>query len=177
MVGTEPGEGVTVRSRRVRPGWVRPGQGGGAVPVGARMVRRGPDDGAISVLVAITAAALVVLVGVVLDFGGRLRAIEQADARAQEAARVAGQQLDEKALRDGQGYRLRQDVAEQAAAAYLGRYGLTGAVSFPDPRTVTVTVDTQYRTALLGAVHLTTLPVHGHGKAALVHGVTEAENG
>ncbi|MFG2818217.1 hypothetical protein ACGFX4_02215 [Kitasatospora sp. NPDC048365] len=142
--------------------------------------RRSPearDKGAISVLVAISAASLVVLVGVVLDFGGRLRAIENADARAQEAARFAGQQLDEKALRDGLGYRLVQSTARDAALTYLQRLGLRGNVNFPDPQTITVTVDTEYRTALLGAVRINTLSVHGHGKATLLHGVTEAENG
>jgi len=142
-----------------------------------RLQPRGSDRGAISTFVAIIAAALVILVGIVLDFGGRLRAIEQTDALAQEAARVAGQQLDEKALRDGDGYQVRREVAADAVAAYLASKGLRGHVDFPAPDTVAVNIETTYPTTLLGVVGVTHLPVRGYGRATLVHGVTKAENG
>ncbi|MEV4555402.1 hypothetical protein AB0K51_00230 [Kitasatospora sp. NPDC049285] len=135
------------------------------------------DRGTISVMVAALAVSLVVLVGLVLDFGGRLRAIERADALAQEAARVGGQQLDVKKLRDGAGYQLDQATADAAARAYLAGRGGSVEITFPDPQTISVTLDTDYSTALLSVVRLTTLPVHGHGKATLVHGITEGSTG
>ncbi|MFD9129757.1 hypothetical protein [Kitasatospora sp. NPDC059571] len=141
----------------------------------------GPDSGALSLFVAISAAALVVLVAIVLDLGGRLRAVERADARAQEAARAAGQQLDLDAVLQGRGYRV---VSEQAAAdaadAYLSAYHLTGRTRLlDDGRTVEVRTTGTYTTALLGLVipKFTHLDVHGYGRATLVHGITEAENG
>jgi hypothetical protein len=137
----------------------------------------GADGGAIGLFVAICAAGLVLMIGVVLEAGGRLRAIETADARAQEAARVIGQQLDEAALLRGDGYLLAGDVAaaRTAADAYLRPYGLHAEVAFRNGRTVVVDIRAQYRTTLLGAIAIKSLEVHGRGSATLVHGVKEAE--
>jgi hypothetical protein len=142
----------------------------------------GRDTGAISTFVAISAAAMVGLVGLVLEAGAQLRAIELADARAQEAARAATQQLDRQAVLDGRGYHVvSQDAATAAANAYLQQYGLTAdrvdLTAGPTGDTVTVQFTTTYQTALLSAVDVPELKVHGNGKATLVHGITEAENG
>lgn len=139
----------------------------------------GPDDGALSVYVAICAAALVILVGIVLDLGGRLRAVENADARAQEAARAASQQLDVDAVLQGKGYRVLAGQAQTAATTYLAPYHLKSETRLVDDHTVEVRVTGTYTTALLGGVlpDFTHLEVHGYGKATLVHGITEAENG
>ncbi|GAA1167615.1 hypothetical protein F4556_001148 [Kitasatospora gansuensis] len=142
-------------------------------------VRRagGADGGSIGVFVAICAAGLVLMIGVVLEAGGRLRAIETADAQAQEAARVIGQQLDETALLRGDGYLLARDVvaARSAADAYLAPSGLHAEVTFVGGRTVVVDIRAEYRTTLLGAISVRSLEVHGRGSATLVHGVKEAE--
>jgi hypothetical protein len=142
----------------------------------------GPDTGSISLFVALCAAGLVVVIGIVLECGGRLRAIEQADACAQEAARVVGQQLDETAALQGKGYLIRPDQpsAQQAVDDYLSLAPcnrMRGAVSFKDDRTVQVRVDTQYDTALLAGVGVTSLAVSGQGVATLVYGIKDAENG
>lgn len=142
---------------------------------GDRGVRR--DRGATSIFVGICAGALVVVIGIVVDAGGRLRAIENTDARAMEAARVAGQQLDEAAVLQGQGYRVKLDDAQKAADAYLALYGLSGHVALGDGGTeVTVTVNTTYEPVLLSVV-TSGMAVTGKGTATLVHGVKEAENG
>ncbi|WP_324606772.1 pilus assembly protein TadG-related protein [Kitasatospora phosalacinea] len=151
--------------------------GGGNVD--ARGVN-GQDRGSISVMVAITAVSLVAVVGLVLDFGGQLRATERADAIAQEAARVAGQQLDIDRLRSGGGYQVDPGQAESAARAYLASQGVAGRVDFPqypDLSVISVSVTSTYRTALLGVVGITTLSVQGHGKATLLHGITEGTTG
>ncbi len=138
------------------------------------------DRGSISVMVAITAVSLVAVVGLVLDFGGQLRATERADAIAQEAARVAGQQLDIDRLRSGGGYQVDPAQARSAARAYLASQGVSGDVDFPkypDLSEISVTANSTYRTALLGAVGITSLSVQGHGKATLLHGITEGKTG
>ncbi|ROR37488.1 TadE/TadG family type IV pilus assembly protein [Kitasatospora cineracea] len=138
------------------------------------------DRGSISVMVAITAVSLVAVVGLVLDFGGQLRAVERTDALAQEAARVAGQQLDIARLRAGDGYQVDAEQARSAARAYLAGQGVSGDVSFPeypDLSEVSVTVTSTYPTALLGLVGITSLSVQGHGKATLLHGITEGTTG
>ncbi|BAJ32189.1 hypothetical protein KSE_64300 [Kitasatospora setae KM-6054] len=152
-------------------------EGGAEAP--ARGVN-GPDRGSISVMVAITAVSLVAVVGLVLDFGGQLRSTERADALAQEAARVAGQQLDITKLRAGGGYQVDPKQAVSAGRAYLASQHVSGSVDFPrypDLSEISVTVDTTYPTALLGAVGITSLSVQGHGKATLLHGITEGKTG
>lgn len=134
------------------------------------------DRGALSVFVAICAAGFLIVIGIVLDAGGRLRAVERADALAQEAARAAGQQVDERRALAGEGFFIDKAAAEQAGYAYLAANDVGGTTAVnvdAQTGTVTVTVDSTYDTALLGVG----LHVHGVGKAKLVHGVKEAENG
>ncbi|WP_327682942.1 hypothetical protein [Kitasatospora sp. NBC_00458] len=142
---------------------------------GAPGFRARSDRGALSVFVAICAAFVVLVVVVIIDAGGKLRAAENTDAYAQEAARVAGQQLDEAALLRGEGYRVQHQYAEEAANSYLALYGLRAkSVGFsPDGASVDITVETEYRPVLLTG--LANWKITGKGSAALVHGVKEAE--
>ncbi|WP_377272318.1 pilus assembly protein TadG-related protein [Peterkaempfera sp. SMS 1(5)a] len=136
------------------------------------------DAGSISIFVALCAVGLLVVIGIVIDCGGRLRAVERADALAQEAARAAGQQLDPAAALSGGPLVVDPDAARAAAQKYLADNGVQGeAVVAPDGRSIHVTVDGEYDTALLGVISIGSMTVHGEGSAALVHGVGEAENG
>ncbi|MFB8237438.1 pilus assembly protein TadG-related protein [Kitasatospora purpeofusca] len=142
-------------------------------------VRNGhrPDRGALSIFVAICAAVVVVVIALVVDAGGKLRVAERVDAYAQEAARMAGQQLDEAALLRGEGYKLRaRQYVESAANSYLALHGLSAyRVEFsPDNTTVTITVQAEFRPVMLG--ELAARKITGKGSATLVHGVKEAEN-
>ncbi|WP_328953928.1 hypothetical protein [Kitasatospora purpeofusca] len=155
-----------VRSLRARQFRARLGG-----PLGGRS-----DRGALSIFVAISAAYVVLVIALVIDAGGKLRLAERVDAYAQEAARMAGQQLDEAALLRGEGYKLRaRSYVETAADSYLALYGLSAAdVEFsPDGATVTITVRAEFRPVLLG--ELGKRKVTGKGSATLVHGVKEAE--
>lgn len=134
------------------------------------------ERGALSIFVAICATALLMLSGLVIDGGGRLIAIEQADAVADEAARAGGQQIDRAALLQGKGIRLDPQAAQAAADAYLGasRVGnnsVTGSAVATD-QTITVTVNATYHTTMLGLFGFGDIPVEGHGSARLVPGVT-----
>ncbi|WP_236655675.1 TadE/TadG family type IV pilus assembly protein [Streptacidiphilus carbonis] len=129
------------------------------------------ERGALSIFVAICAAALLMLSGLVLDGGGRLRAIERADALADEAARAGGQQIDQAALLQGKGIRLDPRAAENAANAYLGANGVTGT-PVADDRTITVNVTMTYHTVMLSLFGFGDITVGGHGSARLVPGTT-----
>ncbi|WP_441249026.1 hypothetical protein [Kitasatospora sp. McL0602] len=128
---------------------------------------------------AITVAGLVLVSLAVLDSSGRLRDFEFVDSVAQEAARAAGQQLDQAALLQDGEYRIDQGghVAEKMANAYLDQnyhdQQMSAEVHFKDGRTLEVSVSKTYRTFMLGL----SFPVIGHGTATLVHGVTGPENG
>jgi hypothetical protein len=132
--------------------------------------REDGEAGTLSIFVAICATMLLMLTGLVLDGGGRLSAIEQADALAQEAARAGGQQIDQAALLQGLGLRLDPAAAESAAEAYLSRNSITGT-AVATTTLVTVTVDGKYPTKLLSVIGLDHLTVHGVGEARLVPGV------
>jgi hypothetical protein len=133
-----------------------------------------PEAGTLSIFIAICATMLLMLTGLVLDGGGRLREIERADAVAQEAARAGGQQIDQAALLRGQGLKLDPAAAEAAANAYLSRNHFTGT-PVATTTEVTVTVNAVYHTSLLSLVGLDDLTVHGEGKARLVPGVSTAD--
>ncbi|MEV7778589.1 hypothetical protein [Kitasatospora sp. NPDC088351] len=180
MVRTPVGDGPAGRGAPGgRDGLRGPGDSG--VPRGrgflrALGARRGrSDQGAIAIFVAICAAFLVLVIALVIDAGGRLRVAERTDGYAQEAARVGGQQLDEAAVLQGEGYRVKQEYVKEAANSYLGLYGLAvHNVEFSgDGSVVTITVQADYRPALLG--ELGKQKVTGKGSATLVHGVEKAE--
>ncbi|MEU6237112.1 hypothetical protein [Kitasatospora sp. NPDC047058] len=147
-------------------------RGGGARGAGAG---GRSDEGSTAIFVAICAAFLVLVIALVVDAGGRLRVAERTDAYAQEAARVAGQQLDEAAVLRGEGYKVQEKFLRDAADSYLALYHLKAAdVTFSSDRTVvTVTVKAEYKPALLG--ELGKQKVTGQGSATLVHGVKKAE--
>ncbi|MFF2655855.1 hypothetical protein ACFVUH_00670 [Kitasatospora sp. NPDC058032] len=139
-------------------------------PLGGR-----DDRGALSIFVAMCAGYVVLVIALVIDAGGKLRLAEQVDGYAQEAARVGGQQLDEAALLQGQGYKVKRTYVEEAANGYLKLYGLsTSKVDFLDGgATVEITVQAEFRPVMLG--ELAKRKVTGKGRATLVHGVKEAE--
>ncbi|MER7703129.1 hypothetical protein ABTX81_09550 [Kitasatospora sp. NPDC097605] len=139
-------------------------------PLGGRT-----DRGALSIFVAMCAGAVVLAIALVVDAGGKLRLAEQVDGYAQEAARVGGQQLDEAALLQGQGYKVKRAYVEEAANSYLKLYGLSAhRVEFlDDGATVVITVQADFRPIMLG--DLANVKVTGKGRATLVHGVKEAE--
>ncbi|MFE6872404.1 hypothetical protein ACFVFS_38395 [Kitasatospora sp. NPDC057692] len=139
-------------------------------PLGGRT-----DRGALSIFVALCAGAVVLVIALVVDAGGKLRLAEQVDGYAQEAARVGGQQLDEAALLQGQGYKVKRAYVEEAANSYLRLYGLSAyRVEFLDGgATVEITVQAEFRPIMLG--DLAKRKVTGKGRATLVHGVKEAE--
>ncbi|MFD7555204.1 pilus assembly protein TadG-related protein [Streptomyces sp. NPDC059835] len=134
------------------------------------------DDGGIAVYTAICTIALLGIIGLAIDGGGKLRATERADAVAMEAARAAGQAIDPAAAVTGDGVRADPDAAQAAAYAYLARAGHQGSVTLSADRTqLTVTVNGSYSTKFLSVVGIGSMSVSGHGSARLLHGVTAPE--
>ena len=125
------------------------------------------ESGALSLFVALSAVALLVVIGLVIDGGGRLRALENADAVAQEAARAAGQAIDQQAALKGQGFTVDPAKAEAAGQQYLAASNARGTV-VATAQTVTVDVYGDYHTTILALIGLGDLTVHGHGSATLI---------
>jgi hypothetical protein len=134
------------------------------------------DEGGLSIMVAATTAAIVVLVGLVVDGGGRMRASAKADALAAEAARAAGQAIDPGRAVPGEAIVVDPGAATAAARGYLERAGARGTVRVTENgRAIEVDVTLQYRTVVAGLFGADTLTVRGHARGGLVHGIDAPE--
>ncbi len=130
------------------------------------------DAGSVTVFVAVTMLGLLVLCGLVVDGGAKLRATQQADRIAAEAARAAGQAVDPAALVAGD-VTVDRAAAVESAQGYLTAAGVTGTVALsPDGTAIEVDVMVTAPSVFLGLVGIESFSVTGHGRAVLVHGVT-----
>ncbi|SEM83928.1 pilus assembly protein TadG-related protein [Streptacidiphilus jiangxiensis] len=129
------------------------------------------EEGGLSIFVAISVMALLALLGLIVDGGGKLKASERADAIAQEAARAGGEQIDAGKAIPGNGIVVDPQAAHNAAVHYLERAGFHGTAKiYPTDGGRVLVVDlTSTYTSIWG---LGNMPVHGHATAALVYGVT-----
>ena len=134
------------------------------------------DRGGVTVFVAVCVIALIGIIGVAVDGGSKMRATERADFIAGEAARAGGQAIDPADAISGKAIVVEPQAAAAAAQSYLRSAGAVGTVSVSgDGKTLTVTVNGTYDTKFLSVVGIGSLPVTGHGKATLLHGVTAPE--
>ena len=130
------------------------------------------EAGSVTVFVAITVLGILILCGLVVDGGAKLRAVQRADRVATEAARAAGQAADLAALAGGEA-RVDRQAAVDAATAFLTAAGEVGTATVSaDDTAVEVTVTTTAPTVFLGLIGIPAFTVTGHGRAILVHGVT-----
>ncbi|MFF0220102.1 pilus assembly protein TadG-related protein [Streptomyces vinaceus] len=134
------------------------------------------DRGGIAVYTAIVTVALLAIIGLAIDGGGKLRATERADATAMEAARAAGQAIDPAAAITGTAVRLDPAAAQAAAQAYLARAGTQGSAALSaDGTQLTVTVHDTYPTKFLAIAGIGSMDVTGHGSARLLYGTTQPQ--
>lgn len=138
--------------------------------------KRWGDQGGVTVFVAVCVLALLGIIGVAVDGGAKMHAVERADYIAGEAARAGGQALDPAQAISGTAIVVDAQDARSAAQAYLRAAGAAGTVSVSgDGKTLTVRVSGTYDTKFLSVVGIGSLSVTGQGKATLLHGVTAPE--
>jgi hypothetical protein len=127
-------------------------------------------------LVIVLTLAVLAMIGLSVDGGGKLRALQRADRLAAEAARTAGQAIAApQAIQGGQKV-VDPPAAVAAAQNYLTAAGVTGTVTVSQDRTnVTVTVTIVYDTVFLGLIGIDTLTATRQASAVLVP--TEATHG
>jgi Flp pilus assembly protein TadG len=134
------------------------------------------DRGGVTVFVAVCVVALIGIIGIAVDGGSKMRAVERADYIAGEAARAGGQAIDPAEAISGNAIVVDPQDATAAAQAYLQSAGATGTASVSgDGKSLSVVVTGSYDTKFLSAVGIGSLSVTGHGKATLLHGVTAPE--
>ena len=130
-----------------------------------------PERGSITVWVAITGVALIVMMGFAVDGGAQIRTKERAQDLAIEAARTGAQQLAGATAVQGQGANLDPGAAVGAANTYLAGVGdVTGTASVVGNRVVVDTTTTA-PTSFLAMIGITHFTVTGHGEASTTRAV------
>lgn len=130
------------------------------------------DQGSATAFVAVAVTALLAMAGLVVDGGGKVRAVQRADRLAAEAGRAAGQQIELSTAIAGERPRVDAAAAVTAAQRYLARADVAGDVTLAaDRRSITIEVTTSARTVFLGLVGVDELTAHGSASVELVSGV------
>ncbi len=139
------------------------------------MKRSGSDDGSITVFFCVVVLGLLVMVGLVVDGGAKVRALQRADRLAAEAGRAGGQAINVSAAIAGDAPTVDPRVAVSAATAYLRAAGVSGTVTMADGgRSLVVAVTATTDTVFLGLIGVNTFTVHGSARVVLVRGVMGA---
>jgi Flp pilus assembly protein TadG len=129
-----------------------------------RRVRARDDRGAIALFVVVFTVALLAAVGLVVDGGGKVRALQRADEAAREAARAGSQMLDVPAAVRGGGARIDSAAAARAARAYLDAADVEGTVAVHG-NAVQVSTTVTYQPVFLGVAGVGPLTVTGSASA------------
>lgn len=131
--------------------------------------RRPDDEGRIALLVIVLMVAVLAMIGLSVDGGGKIRALERADNLASEAARAAGQAIYAPQAIEGGDKVVDPAAAVAAAQNYLAAAGVTGTVTVAaDRKHITVTVAIGYNTVFLGLIGIETLTATRHATAVLL---------
>ena len=137
---------------------------------------RAIERGSVTVFVSIAAVGLLAMIGLIVDGGTKVRALQQADRVAAEAARAAGQAIDVPAAIVGDQPTVQPAAAAAAAAAFLDSAGVNGSVSVLDGgRRIAVATTVHADTVFLGLIGIDHVNATGRAEAQLVRGVTGAE--
>lgn len=116
---------------------------------------------------AVTAGAFTVLLGLVVDGGNVIEARVKASHVAEQAARLAADQLSAGSVRNG-GDAVNPGAAGESARQYLRAAGMSGTVRV-DGDNVTVTVHGRSEAKVLGVLGITSFPID---EAATAQGIT-----
>jgi uncharacterized protein YbjT (DUF2867 family) len=132
--------------------------------------RRRTDQGSVSVFFVVAAIGMLVTVGLVVDGGGKIRALQRADAAAAEAARQGGQAIVAAPAVQGQGVEVDANEARAAAQAYLTNAGVAGTVTIANGTRLEVSTTTTYTPVFLGLVGVGPITTAGHASVRLARG-------
>jgi Flp pilus assembly protein TadG len=131
-------------------------------------IRRREERGSISVWFATAALAMVVLVGLVVDTGGKVHTQQRARDVAVQAARTGAQEVLAPPAVRGETPQIDVYAAKAAASHYLDAAGVKGTVTVQNGTTLVVTTTDTYNSKFLGIIGLDTMKVTGEASARLV---------
>jgi Flp pilus assembly protein TadG len=141
---------------------------------------RDAERGSITLMLAALSVALIALAGIVIDGGAKLRAAENADAIAQEAARAGAGIVNQSTAYSTGTFVVDQSQAITAARAYLAaaahggmaNASVRGAVAAQGRDSIRVTVTVTEPTRVLSIIGIDSMSSTGAATASLVTGVT-----
>ena len=128
--------------------------------------RAARDEGSISLGLVVMVVAVMVAIGLVIDGGAKIRAVEQATRVAAEAARAGAQEVDVTAVQTAGATALDPARARTAARAVLEAAGVQGEVHATQTR-VTVDATVSRSTVFLGMIGVNSVTGHGSADAGL----------
>jgi Flp pilus assembly protein TadG len=130
------------------------------------------DVGAITVFVSVMMVALFAAVGLVVDAGGRVHALQQSRRAAAEAARAATQQLDSPTVIAGRAPAPDTAAAARAARRFLEAASVEGDVSVTGT-TVHVTARVTYEPVILSIIGMGPMTLSSDAVARPARGIDE----
>ncbi len=134
------------------------------------------ERGSVTIWIVLSVTAMMLVVGLVVDGAGKVYAMQRARDLANQAARVAGQQVVAADAMRGEEVRIDTAAAAQAARRYLAAAGVRGgSVTFTSPNTLRVHVTDTYQPVYLGALGFGTMSVEGEATAYLARAVNGQE--
>src|SRR5258708_3786957 len=133
-------------------------------------VHAGRDRGSVSLLLAVWVIAILVVIGLAVDGGAKVRATQRADNIAAEAARAAGQAINPTLAVPGTKRVLQADQAKAAGEAYLAAAGVQGSVTVVNNTEVRVTVTISTNTVMLSVIGINHTTAKGQATAHLMVG-------
>ena len=126
------------------------------------------ERGSISVWFATASFAMIILVGMAVDLGGKVHTQQQARSAAAQAARTGAQEVQGSTAVRGEDLRVDINAAKAAAQDYLHAAGVEGSVRVVDGDTLIVTTTDTYTSKFLGIIGLDTMQVTGEASARLI---------
>ena len=136
--------------------------------------RRTDERGSITVWMASTTVAMILLVGLAVDLGVAVHAQQRAQDLAAHAARAGGEQIDTDSMR---GHTVRADAgaAKAAAQAYLRAAGVSGTVTTHGGTTLDVLTSDTYQPLFLNYLGIIHIAVTGQATARIARALDGSE--
>lgn len=139
------------------------------------VLRQRDERGSTTLFFVVIGMAFFMVIGLVVDGGGKIRALQKAESIAAQAARAGGQAIQAGEAVRGDGTIIDPVPAKQAAQRYLNASGVEGSVSLVDGTTLVVETTTHYQPVFLGLAGVGELTTKGSAEVRLVRGLDGGE--
>lgn len=140
-----------------------------------RRKRQRDERGSTTLFFVVIGMAMFLVIGLVVDGGGKIRALQKADSVAAQAARAGGQEIQNGEAVRGDGTIIDPMQAKQAAQQYLDAAGVTGTVEILNGTRLVVRTTTHYNPVFLGLAGVGEMTTKGEAEVRLARGLDGGE--